>query len=35
MLMTIASDVSWIASVVALSVGVTFLILYVFKRWFR
>ena len=35
MLPTIANDALWIASVVALSVGVTFLILNVFKRWFR
>lgn len=33
--LTTASDISWIASVIALSVGVTFLILYVFKRWSR
>ncbi len=32
MLLTTASDAAWIASVAALSVGVTFLILYVFKH---
>ena len=30
-----AGDASWLASVVALSAGGTFLILYVFRRWFR
>jgi len=30
-----AGGVSWIASVIALSVGVTFLILYFFRRWAR
>jgi hypothetical protein len=29
------SDVSWLLSVIALSVGGTFLILYVFRRWLR
>ncbi len=32
---TVANDVSWFVSVVALSVGGTILILYVLKRWFR
>ncbi|HXV45214.1 MAG TPA: hypothetical protein VD736_00905 [Nitrososphaera sp.] len=30
-----AGDVSWIISVIALSVGGTVLILYFFTRWFR
>jgi hypothetical protein len=28
-----AGDISWIVSVIVLSVGGTFLILYVFRRW--
>jgi hypothetical protein len=28
-------DISWVASVIALSIGGTFLILYFFKRWAR
>jgi len=34
-LMTVADNASWLAAVIALSLGVTFLILYVFKRWSR
>ena len=30
-----AGDVAWIASVIALSVGATFLILFVFTSWMK
>jgi hypothetical protein len=30
-----ADDAIWIASVIALSAGMTFLILYFFRRWSR
>ena len=33
--MTVTENALWLAAVIALSVGVTFLILYVFKRRLR
>ena len=33
--MTVVDNALWLAAVIALSVGVTFLMLYVYRRWFR